>query len=258
MIDWNHGRRVAIVGLALGWLFAISAAPAGAQSCASWPDGTDCNAGTGNNTGKCWRGICVHLCDLSPCPQQTCRTATCDPATAACQYFSQPDGAVCSSPSGAGVCEGGACVEPSVLGVTNLFIKLDFAKPALHDTIVLKAALAVPDGFTAAGAHVLVDVGGVVKSFDLDTDGRAKADTAQVKLAVASKRGVVLAQDAKLRVKLANGSFASWLADEGLTDTTVTERPVSIPVRLVVNGQVYATTQPQTYTAKTGKAGKTK
>lgn len=234
-------------------------------------DGTPCSTGE----GVCQGGVCVDggtVCRddefyldgvcipvSAVCVALTCRTAVSyDPATAVCQYASQPDGTACSSSIGQSVCEGGLCVEPSVLGIGKLRIKLHFAAPASRDTILLKATLAVPDGFTAAGAQLFIDVGGVVKSFDLDAAGKAKVDTDRVKLTVASTRGVVLAQDAKLSVQFANGSFASWLADDGLTDTTVSELPISIPVRVVMNGHVYATTQPQTYTAKVGKTGKTK
>ena len=148
----------------------------------------------------------------------------------------------------------GVCNPP---GVTKLQIKLNFAKASM-DGIDLKGTLAVPDGFSPAGATLQVSVGGVVKSFTLDTKGKAKVGTDQAQVFVKKKRGLVLAQDAKLTVKFAKGSFASSLLDEGLVDATVTDAPVTIPVEVVMNATTYAKAQPQVYTAKQGKTGKTK
>ena len=142
-------------------------------------------------------------------------------------------------------------------GVSKLAIKLNFAKPA-HDSIGLKGTLAVPAGFAVAGATLEVSIGGVVKTFTLDAKGKAKVGTDQAKLAVKAKKGVVAAQDAKLSIKLTKGSFASALSDEGLVNATVTEVAVSVPVEIQLNGTMYAKTQPQLYSAKAGKTGKTK
>jgi hypothetical protein len=158
----------------------------------------------------------------------------------------------------------GVCVAPP-LGVGKLTISLNFAKPAA-DVIALSGTLPVPDGFTAAGAQVVVDVGGVVKSFTLDAKGRAKVGSDEVSISVKRKRGVVVAQDARLSVRFAKGTFAPQLQDEGLVDPLANgaplgskfEGPVSIGLRVDVNGAVYEKTQPQTYTAKAGKTGKTK
>ena len=148
----------------------------------------------------------------------------------------------------------GVCNPP---GVTKLQIKLNFAKASM-DGIDLKGTLAVPDGFSPAGATLQVSVGGVVKSFTLDAKGKAKVGTDQAQVFVKKKKGLVLAQDAKLTVKFAKGSFASSLLDEGLVDATVTDAPVTIPVEVVMNATTYAKAQPQVYTAKQGKTGKTK
>lgn len=148
----------------------------------------------------------------------------------------------------------GVCNPP---GVTKLQIKLNFAKSSM-DGIDLKGTLAVPDGFSPAGATLQVTIGGVARSFTLDTKGKAKVGTDQAQVFVKKKKSLVLAQDARLTVKFAKGSFAESLADEGLADATVTEAPVTIPVEVVMNGTTYAKAQPQLYSAKQGKTGKTK
>ncbi len=121
----------------------------------------------------------------------------------------------------------------------------------------MKGALAVPDGFSPAGATLQVSVGGVVKSFTLDAKGKAKVGTDQAQVFV-KKKDVVLAQDARLNVKFAKGSFAESFDDEGLVNATVTNAAVTIPVEVVMNGTTYASAQAQSYTAKAGKSGKTK
>jgi hypothetical protein len=142
-------------------------------------------------------------------------------------------------------------------GVSKLAIKLSFKKPSA-DSISLKGTLAVPAGFSAAGATLEVSIGGVVKTFTLDAKGKATVGTDKVKLKVKAKKGVVLAQDAKLSIKFAEGSFASSLSDEGLVNATVKNVAVSMPVEIKLNDTMYASTQAQTYSAKEGKSGKTK
>ena len=50
------------------------------------------------------------------------------------------------------------------------------------DVIDLKGTLAVSDGFSPAGATLQVSVGGVVKSFTLDAEGKAKIGTDQTQV----------------------------------------------------------------------------
>lgn len=142
-------------------------------------------------------------------------------------------------------------------GVSKLGIKLNLAKPSL-DSIGLKGTLAVPAGFSAAGATLEVSIGGVVKTFTLDAKGKATVGTDKAQLTVKAKKGVVAAQDAKLSVKLTKGSFASSLVDEGLVNATVTDVAVTMPVEIKLNDTMYASAQPQRYKAKTGKSGSAK
>lgn len=148
----------------------------------------------------------------------------------------------------------GVCNPP---GVSKLAIKLNFQKPSM-DSIGLSGTLAVPDGFSRGGATLEVSIGGIVKSFTLDAKGKAKVGTDQAQLSVKKKKGVVLAQDARLALRLAKGSFASSLVDDGLANATVKDVAVTVPVEIKLNGTMYAKAQSQTYTAKQGKTGRTK
>lgn len=142
-------------------------------------------------------------------------------------------------------------------GVSKLGIKLNFAKSSA-DSIGLKGTLAVPADFAVAGATLEVSIGGVVKTFTLDAKGKAQVGDDKAQLTVKAKKGVVLAQDAKLNVKFGKGSFAAALVDEGLVDATVKDIAVIMPVEIKLNDTMYALAQAQTYTAKAGKTGKAK
>ena len=90
-------------------------------------------------------------------------------------------------------------------GVSKLGIKLNLAKPSL-DSIGLKGTLAVPAGFSAAGATLEVSIGGVVKTFTLDAKGKTTVGTDKAQLTVKAKKGVVAAQDAKLVGRIGRSS----------------------------------------------------
>jgi hypothetical protein len=167
-----------------------------------------------------------------------------------------PSDSVCRNDGSTGV-PACACVIAEELAVAKLSVKLNFKKPA-SDGIQLQALVAIPDGYSPTGDPVVVDVGGVVKSFVLDEKGKAKTDTEQVKLAVKKSGGAVLAQDAKLTVKFKKGSFAAELADEGLVDATVEEVPVEIDVVVDAAAKPRRKLVALPYTAKQGSSGRTK
>jgi len=144
-----------------------------------------------------------------------------------------------------------ACVPTLPLGVTNLSIKLNFAKPSL-DSIQLKGTVEVAPDFDPAGATVVVDVGGVVKGFTLGDKGKVKVGTDSVQIKK-PKDGV-----SKFSVKFAKGSFATTLQDEGLVNETVSDVAVSVGTEVQLNGVIYKKLQPQTYKAKQGKTGSAK
>jgi hypothetical protein len=142
-----------------------------------------------------------------------------------------------------------------VLSVTKLGIKLSFAKPA-SDAIGLSGLLLIPEGLSVAGQTVIVDVGGVVKTFTLDAKGKAKQSNDSFAAGVkAGKTGTPL-QVAKFAMKLMKGDFDAALADEGLVSGTV-ETTVIVPVTVVFNGEVLKKAVTQTYRAK-GEKGATK
>ena len=192
--------------------------------------------------------ICAFVLSIGFAHAQECATGPAPTCGGTCQA-----GEVCVAGQSGTPCE---CVQGEPLAVTKLAIKLNFAKPDV-DNVTLKGLIAVPDGFSADGRMVRIDVGGVARTFVLDAKGAAKSEGGAVKLAVKSSKGVVLAQDAKLAFK-AKGNFQADLVDEGLTNATVDELPVQIRVEVTLDGKKKPKVQAQTYTAKAGKTGKTK
>lgn len=164
-----------------------------------------------------------------------------------------PDGYVCAIGDGGTPCE---CDPGQPFTGKKLAVKLNFAKP-LADGVVLKAALPVADGFVLAGRMVNVDVGGIVRTFVLDSKGKAKSDGTELKLAVSARKGHVAAQDAQLAFKGTKGTWADDLNDEGLADATVdATRAIHVEVRL--DAALYAQTLTVAYKATQGKTGKAK
>jgi PKD repeat protein len=146
---------------------------------------------------------------------------------------------------------GAAAGESSPIADTKLAIKLSFGKPnsdsiGLSGTIIMDSAAKLDGAFT-------LDVGGVVKTFTL-ANGAAKTAAGAVKVTAKGTGD----RTAKFTVKLAKGSFASSLADEGLANTTVKTKDVTIGIAVLYNNTLFQTIKVQNYTAKQGSSGSTK
>lgn len=149
------------------------------------------------------------------------------------------------------------------LSIVKALIKLKFSASG-GDGVSLMGTLPVPQGYDPSGEEVVVDVGGVERTFTLDAKGRAKSGLDLFKLKVKKKKKVVIAQQAKFMVKLRRGDFAAELADEGLGDESVASKSVSVLISITFNGTTYAGGQDagsntplgMLYKAKEGKAGK--
>ncbi|HEY3318871.1 MAG TPA: PKD domain-containing protein [Planctomycetota bacterium] len=148
-------------------------------------------------------------------------------------------------------------VESGVLSVSKLSIKLNFAKPAGNDSIGLSGLVLIPEGLVINGQTVIVDVGGVVKSFKLDPKGKSPKANDSLAVSVKSGKTGTPLQIAKFAVKLSKGTFAAALADDGLTDETKTGK-VTVPVTVLFNGTLLQKSVPQDYKATKSKSGATK
>jgi hypothetical protein len=140
----------------------------------------------------------------------------------------------------------------------KLSIKLSFSK-ANSDSISLSGSLPVSKGFNVAGQKVLVDVGGVARVFTLDSKGASPKANDSFKMSIkSSKTSGVYPQTSKFSAKFSRGNFADLLADEGLTNATVTSVPATIPVTVIFNDSQLRTNIDVLYSAKTGSSGSVK
>ena len=125
---------------------------------------------------------------------------------------------------------------PTVLNPlqTILSVRLNFAETG-KDSIILSGRLLRRSGFTALDKHVVVDVGGVIASFKLNAAGSDLAVRAHTfKLTVG--RGTSGLAPFSMHL---TGDFAALLADNGLTNETVSNRQVKIPVAILIDSNMY-------------------
>jgi len=145
---------------------------------------------------------------------------------------------------------------PGPLTITQMAIKLNFAK-ADTDSIQISGTLLIPDSFQVDGQKVLVDVGGVTRTFTLNAKGQSPKALDTLKLSIKAKKSVVLSQAAKYQLKFNKGTYAAALADDGLTSADLTKQNCTVRVQMVFNRALLEKNQIQIYSAKTGKSGKT-
>lgn len=128
------------------------------------------------------------------------------------------------------------------------------------DRMALKARLAMPDGFSVDGARLIVDIGGAVRTFDLDAKGKSGGTDpdakARMKLLPGKKQVQAGATLFDLTVTLKRGNFAADLADEGLDDTALDapgERQVTLFV--VAGGTPFMSVETVVYRNRSGRKG---
>ena len=127
------------------------------------------------------------------------------------------------------------------LNLTALTIGLKFSD---GDTIALSGQFPATSLAALKNAKVTVDVGGVVRTFQLDAKGAASSGSDTLK--VSSKTG-------KFACKI-KGSLASLLADENLTQAKVKNAATQVPVFVFFDALLFSTTANVNYTSS-GKSG---
>jgi hypothetical protein len=139
---------------------------------------------------------------------------------------------------------------PSELPNVKLLIKLNFAK-AGGDSIVLSGAFASTSGLKLNQLPMVIDVGGVVATFVLNSKG--KASSAGGSVAVSLGRNASTAP--KFTAKLGKGSFATALSALGLVNADIKSKAVSVPVTVMFDGKLWAVSKTLQYKATKGKGG---
>ena len=151
------------------------------------------------------------------------------------------------------------------LTVTKALIKVSFKRTDI-DAIKVMGTLPVTEGFNPEGQQVDFYAHGSVYSFTLDAKGRSPKSTNRFMLKAKRKKKVIQAGDAKFKIFIKKGSFASNMVTEGMTDETVKDKTIDWIVRLNFNGVMYGTGDTTAganplalnYKGKEGKGGKAK
>jgi len=136
--------------------------------------------------------------------------------------------------------------------VKALRIKLNFARPANHDGLRLDGVLPLAASFKPLHQRVILDVGGVVQSFELNEKGRSRNNAGVFYVRRKSTVGVTFT------ARLWMGTLAAALTDEGLVNADLQKAALTVPVTIVIGGVRYQANVPQSYSAKTGQWGRTK
>ena len=137
----------------------------------------------------------------------------------------------------------------NALMIKNLLIRLKFAQQNA-DSIKVEGTLATPAGLAPAGQKVVLDIGGIDRTFILNSKGIERSGTDQVKI------GKAKAQKAAVAVGLRRGSFAAALADEGLVGTaTVKKQTKSVGLAILVGKELYRGSAMVRYSATENRSG---
>jgi hypothetical protein len=151
------------------------------------------------------------------------------------------------------------------LTISKMAVSLSFSPktPTGKDSLAVAGLLPISSGFSPAGQHVIVDVGGVVKSWVLDAKGKGKAaskyDLFSVGFKAAKKGGVVAAQNGKYAVTLKSGTFAAKLAAYGYDNADHKAAiTLQVPVAIIFNGNIYEALATQHYKSAKNKSGSSK
>ncbi len=135
-------------------------------------------------------------------------------------------------------------------------VALNFAA-AGKDTVSVSGTLPVDAGFSPTGAVVTIDVGGVERTFTLDSKGRGSAEGASIRLTVRKAGGAVARQRAPFTATI-RGALAASFTDEGLVNATVVSELVAVPVSITFGEVVSESVAELIYSAKQGKSGSAK
>jgi len=141
-------------------------------------------------------------------------------------------------------------------GAVKLKIGLRFDKPQKDSVALGIKGLVLRDGFSAAGADLLVDVGGTALDAQLDDKGRYKSADKRDRLKLKQKK-----RDGTWQLKLTRkkNDFDAAFGDEGLLDEDNQEgKSATVPLSLEAGGSTFTADQDVTYRSKAGKNGKAK
>jgi hypothetical protein len=143
----------------------------------------------------------------------------------------------------------GPSASPPRVVVKTMHVTLNF-KRAGRDSLSLVGSVPTPSG-ALDGKVVMVDIGGVSKTFTLDVKGRGKIDLNTMRIAGSSSHGLAW------RLAWKRQDLVPSLIDEQMNGLVFARRdPRQIEVKLTMDGKTYRTLVNLAYTANPGKGGR--
>jgi hypothetical protein len=135
------------------------------------------------------------------------------------------------------------------LDVDHLRARLNFKKPNA-DQYTIKAFLQAGHCTNRAGVVVNLDVGGAQVAFTLDAKGQGFSSDGHCRLSHTTG-------GCKFEATLRHGSWQTSWAGHGLLNTNIANPGVAVtlPVTLMIGGEIFIADQPLRYTAKSGRSG---
>ena len=136
----------------------------------------------------------------------------------------------------------------------KLLITLNFKRPG-NDTIFLTGVARIPPGSTLSGQAFVINIGGVIQTFTLNSIGQAKVGSNSVKVFIKPVQGELVST---FFVNL-KGDFLSTLASSSnLTNRTANRDPVKVKVALTFQNISYSASVSQTFISHKGLRGITR
>lgn len=135
------------------------------------------------------------------------------------------------------------------LKVSSLRVKMNFGKSSRDGCAVAGTIPDLPADFSVKNLAATLDVGASMLSVTLDAKGRGKSRNGSLQLKHSTKGGW------QFRASTKNGSCTEPWGDGGLTDTTVKNQSVDLPVTLTLGSQTFAGSKSLKYSAKEKRTG---
>lgn len=143
----------------------------------------------------------------------------------------------------------GASPPAEPLTVLRQSARVSFARP-MSDSATATLLVGLPGNFAPSGQVVRVDMAGVVTDFTLNGKGKARLPNGSSCALRKNKTG-----GWQIVIKLGKGDYAAAWADDGLTNETVVNKPVTLPVTVTVADRRFDGSRPLLYRATVNRQG---
>jgi subtilase family serine protease len=149
----------------------------------------------------------------------------------------------------------GTGVAVAELTITNMRVKLNFAKLSADKARLSAANLDLGAGYNLTNKVVTLDIGGAIVSFTLDAKGKGRGVNSHGHCRLAYKRKT---GKWTLAARLVKGSWRTQWSAYGLVNADVPKTPtttVTMPVVAMIDGEAFSAERSMSYTAKAGRSG---